>query len=160
VSTRGLSDTIGDILQGDIFFVEADDNRRMVPILIVACEASKFMYAHVFADAFSRAISGRVMVRANEIQDAFELLVALCRSAGHPLRVIRFDRERAVAAGSIAPWLKLKGVDLVLTAAGQKLGLGEVCGRIVKDRSRSTVAGIQERFGYKFPFQMVPSSSR
>jgi hypothetical protein len=135
-SSRGLSSVVGEVMQGDIFFVEADPGRRMVPILIAACEASKLMYAHTFVDAFTRASSGRIMVRSSEMQAAFEHLVAVCESAGHPLRILRFDRERAVTAGNVGPWLKLKGVDLVLTAAGQKLGLGEVCGRIVKDRCR------------------------
>ena len=53
----------------------------------------------------------------------------------------------------IGPWLKSKGADLSLTGAGQKLGLAEVCGRIVKNRRRATLAGI---LGYHYPAKWIP----
>ena len=54
-SSRGLCTTVGETFQGDIFFVEADETRRLVPILLAVCEASLFMYIHVFLDALGRA---------------------------------------------------------------------------------------------------------
>jgi hypothetical protein len=47
-------------------------------------------------------------------------------------------------------------VDLTWTGAGQKLGLTEVSGRIVKSRCRSSISGIYERFGYHFPAKWIP----
>ena len=70
----------------------------------------------------------RVMVYASELETALDGLLTLCSNAGHPLQVLRFDRESAIAGSSVGK----KGVELSLTGAGQKLGLAEVCGRIVK----------------------------
>ena len=157
VSSRGLSTVVGAVFQGDIFFVEADESKLLVPILISVCEASLFMYLHVFVDTLARAQGKkRLMVNVSEMQNALDGLTVTCANAGHPIQELRFDRESAIAGTSIGPWLKTKGVDLSLTGAGQKLGLAEVSGRIVKDRCRSTLAGIQERFGYKFPAKWIP----
>jgi hypothetical protein len=81
---------------------------------------------------------------------------SVCLTAGHPMQELRFDRESAIAGTGIGPWLKTKGVDLTLTGAGQKLGLAEVSGRVVKNRCRSTLAGIKERFGYPYPTKWIP----
>jgi hypothetical protein len=64
--TRGLSATIGETVQGDIFFIECDGPK--VPVLLVSCEASLFAYLHVFEDAAARAQGSRVMVRASELE--------------------------------------------------------------------------------------------
>ena len=156
-SSRGLSTVTGAVFQGDIFFVEADETKRLVPILLAICESSLFMYLHVFVDALARAQGKRkLMVNVSELQNALDGLLSLCSTAKHPLRELRFDRESAIAGTSTASWLQSKGVDLCLTGAGQKLGLAEVSGRIVKNRCRSTLAGILERFGYRYPAKWIP----
>ena len=147
---------MGDVAQGDIFFIEYELGAPKIPVLLVACEASMFIYMHLFMDSFNRYKGARVMVKAVEIQSALEGVIQLWADAGHPLKILRFDRESAIAATPIVPWFKSKGAALVLTAAGQKLGLGEVIGRIVKNRCRSTVAGVQERFGYRYPVKWFP----
>jgi hypothetical protein len=145
---------VGDIVQGDVFFIEYEGPK--IPVLLVTCESSKFVYMHLFVTAAARARGPRVMVNAAELEQALVGVVDLWRKAGHSCRVIRFDRESAVTSTPVRSWLQLKGVALELTAAGQKLGLAEVMGRVVKDRCRATVAGIKERFGYTFPTKWYP----
>ena len=152
-SSRGLCDQVGEVAQGDIFFIDKDGVK--LPVLIVVCEASLFMYLHLFEDAAART-SSRVMVKASEIQVALDAIIDLWSNAGHPLKVLRFDRDSAISASSVGEWLTSKGVQLVLNAAGHKLGLGEVVGRIVKHRCRSTLAGIKERFGYSYHPKWIP----
>lgn len=156
-STRGLNENVGAVFQGDIFFIEASESHLLVPVLLAVCEASKFMYLHIFVDALARSRGHhKVMVRSSELEVALEGLTSVCSNAGHPMKVLRFDRESAMAGSSVGEWFKSKGVELSMTGAGQKLGLAEVCGRIVKNRCRSTLAGILERFGYRYPAKWIP----
>jgi hypothetical protein len=147
-STRGLSTIVGDTVQGDIFFIEGDGAK--VPVMLVACEASTLVYMHAFEEAAARARGPRVMVNSSELEAALMGVFSMWENAGHRLRSFRFDRESAVTSGPIRAWLDAKGVSLDLTAAGQKLGLAEVLGRIVKNRCRSSVSGILEKFGYRY----------
>jgi hypothetical protein len=124
-SSRGLSVLVGVVLQGDIFFVEANESKHLLPGLLAVCEASLFMYLYVFVDALARAQKERLMVNVSEMQRALEDLTAVCKNAGHPIHKLRLDRESAIAGTDIGPRLKTKGVDLTLTGAGQKLGLAE-----------------------------------
>ena len=157
LSSRGLSGVVGAVFQGDIFFVEADESKRLVPVLIAVCESSMLMYLHVLEDALARAQGKRrLMVNVAEMQSALDGLLHLCITSGHPIGELRFDRESSIAETIIGPWLQSKGVDLSLTGAGQKLGLAEVCGRIVKNSCRATLAGILERFGYHYPAKWIP----
>ena len=101
-STRGLCDQVGAIFQGDIFFVEASESKILVPVLLAVCEASKFLYLHIFVDALARSRGQRkVMVRATELESALDGLVGVCGNARHPMRVLRFDRESAIASSSV-----------------------------------------------------------
>jgi hypothetical protein len=156
-SSRGLSVLVGAVLQGDIFFVEADVSKHLVPILLAVCEASLFMYLYVFVDVLARAQGRkRLMVNVSEMQRALEDLTTVCTNQGHPIHELRFDRESAISGTDIGPWLKTEGIDRTLTGAGQKLGLAEVNGRIFKNRCRSTLAGIHERFEYRYPAKWIP----
>jgi hypothetical protein len=150
-STRGLSAIVGDTVQGDIFFIESDGPK--VPVLLLSCEKSLFSYIHVFEEAAARAQGPRVMVKSSEIVSALSGALSVWKSAGHFLRSLRFDREGAIASTHTQDWFREQGVSLVLTAAGQKLGLGEVMGRVVKSRCRASVAGIREKYGYKYPMK-------
>jgi len=78
-------------------------------------------------------------------------VMSVWRTAGHAMKKLRFDREPGVITEGIKGWLLDNGVELIPTAAGQKVGLIEVLGRICKDKGRSTLAGIRARFGYEFP---------
>jgi hypothetical protein len=115
-----------------------------VPVLLVVCKASLFLYMYVFIDAALRAKGPRVMVKPPELQRALEGLLNLWKSADHQLKRIRFDREGALTSAEITNWFAGIGTELVPTAAGQKLGLGEVIGRNVKNRAKSVVACIRE----------------
>ncbi|MEI7747149.1 MAG: hypothetical protein WCJ28_06390, partial [Actinomycetota bacterium] len=149
-SSRGLSAIAGETAQGDVFFIE--NGGPKIPVLLIACEASTFIYMHTFEDAAARARgSPRVMVNSSELEAALDGAICLWARAGHPMRSLRFDRESSITSTNIHTWLQFKGVSLDLTAAGQKLGLGEVIGRIVKNRCRATVAGILEKYGYEYP---------
>lgn len=148
-SSRGLCTVVGQMAQGDVFFIEYMTFK--VPVLLIVCEASMFIYMHTFLDAAARAHGSRVMVRAEELHDALEGVIRVWENSSHKLRALRFDRESSITSTRVRDWLEIKGVELSLTGAGHKLGLAEVCGRIVKERCRATVAGIKEKFGYAYP---------
>jgi hypothetical protein len=85
-SSRGLSVLVGVVLHGDIFFVEVDESKHLVPVLLAVCEASLFMYLFVFVDALARAQGKkRLMVNVSEMQRALEDLTVVCTNAGHPI---------------------------------------------------------------------------
>ena len=155
LSTRGLSETVGECAQGDIFYIRLGKELAPIPILLLTCEATKFTYMYAFVEAATRASGNRVMVRTSEMRGAFEHALQLWTHARHPLQILRFDREAAVVTATIEDLVRSKGGELRLTAAGQKLGLAEVSGRIAKDRSRACLAGIKEKYGYTYPNQFL-----
>jgi hypothetical protein len=147
-SSRGLDTEVGRTAQGDVFFIDDDD--RKIPVLLVTCEASLFQYLHIFEDAAARSKGPRVMINAAELHHALDGVVNLWNNAGHPLKMLRFDRESAITSTDVREYMQQSGIELVLTAAGQKLGLAEVMGKHLKDASRATVAGILQMYGYRF----------
>ena len=119
-----LSYTAGAVFQGDIFLLEADETKRLVPILLAVCESTLFMYLYVFVDALARAQGKRkLMVNVSELQSTLEGLVELYANSNQHVHELRFDRESAIAGTTMDEWLESKNVNLVLTGAGQKLGL-------------------------------------
>ena len=44
--------------------------------------------------------------------------------------------------------IEAKGIKLVLTAAGQKVGLAEVTIRLIREKARATKAGVRAMYGY------------
>ena len=155
-TTRELCKVVGEVVQGDLFYIE--DGVRPIPVLILICEASKFMFLYTFLSAAARAKPNakRVMVTIPEIEVAFSQALVLWAHAGRTMKTIRFDREAAVATNDVKAMLLGRGVEVRLTAAGQKLGLIEVSGRIVKERGRATICGIHDRFGYQYSERFYP----
>jgi hypothetical protein len=67
------------------------------------------------------------------------------------MRKLVFDRESAVVAAE--PDIESTGAQLVLKAAGQKVGIAEVSIRIIREKARKTKAGVRDRYGYLPPDQ-------
>jgi hypothetical protein len=146
-SSRGLCAIVGKCAQGDLFYIETD--RFKIPVLLLVDEGSRLIWLYAFMALAQRAVGPVVKLRGTEMKNAFTAALAVWASAGRSLTKLRFDRE--AASLDIELWLRGEGVELVPTAPGQKLGLVEVCGRIVKNLGRATLAGILERHGYVFP---------
>ena len=153
-SRTGLSAVVGQTAQGDLFYVEGGGVK--VPVLIVVDEASLFGYAHVFLSAMSRRKSDRIMVNTNELHEAFIGAYALWASHGHSLTELRFDREKSGTSSVMTYRNRVDGVQVVLTSAGQKLGLIERYGGLIKNQCRSVIAGIREKYGYTYPESFYP----
>jgi len=121
--------------QGDIFFLEYGAIK--IPVLLVVCEVTLFLATYVFLGAAARAArtkASRVMCNAGDIRDAVDAICKLWDTSGQSLVTLRFDNEAALASPVVLDYVRSKGVEPALTAAGQKLGLIEVSGRIFKDR--------------------------
>jgi hypothetical protein len=150
-STRELSKIPGAVLQGDFFYIETAG--PSIPVLLLVCEFTLFLYLHAFVDAAERAKSkkAKIMVTTPEVRDAFAGAVATFAGFNRPIRTIRFDREKAVLAESVKELLRSHGIELEPTAAGQHLGTAEVMVRVIKDKDRATAAGIEDRQSYPYP---------
>ena len=86
-STRGLSTRVGEMAQGDVFFIETEGAK--VPVLLVVCEACLFVYLYVFLESALRSKGARSMVNAREVQGALEGMALLWANAGHPIKALR-----------------------------------------------------------------------
>jgi hypothetical protein len=91
-SERGLSSVPGEVAQEDIFFFDVGAGKVKVPVLLVVCEASLFLFMYVFIDAALRAKGPRVMVKPPELLRALEGILNLWKCADHQLKRIRFVR--------------------------------------------------------------------
>ena len=154
-SSRGLCDLVGQVVQGDFFFIEA--GLKKIPVLLVVDEASMFVFMYAFVKGSTPpGQNGKSMCTQGQFKEAMTAMLSVWARAGKTCRQLRFDREGLVVADRMADWLECKGIRLVPTAADHKLGLVEVQGRIVKDESRAVVCGILERYGYAFPKVYYP----
>jgi hypothetical protein len=68
------------------------------------------------------------------------------------MKTLTFDREP-----SVVRWenhLKEHGIELILKADSQQVGLAEVRIRIIRVKVRSTTAGVRDKYGYLPPNQI------
>jgi hypothetical protein len=71
---------------------------------------------------------------------------------GQTTKQIIFDREPGIVPARNS--LNANGIELILKAAGQKVGLAEVSIRLVREKARATKARVRARFGYLPPNQL------
>ncbi len=62
-----------------------------------------------------------------------------------------FDREPGIIPSQEI--LNNNGIELILKAAGQKVGLAEVSIQLIREKARATKAGARSKFGYLPPNQ-------
>jgi hypothetical protein len=62
------------------------------------------------------------------------------------LKSVVFDREPAVVPTEEA--LKEEGIELILKAAGQKVGLAELTICLIRNKGRATKAGVRAKYHY------------
>ncbi len=67
------------------------------------------------------------------------------------LKNLIFDREPVVVP--MEEVLKEGGVELILKAAGQKVGLAEVTIHLIQNKARATKAGVRAKYQYLPPNQ-------
>jgi hypothetical protein len=67
------------------------------------------------------------------------------------LKQLVFDREPGIAPSENT--LSTHGIELVLKAAGQKVGLAEVSIRLIREKARAMKAGVRAKYGYLPPNQ-------
>jgi hypothetical protein len=123
----------------------------MLPVLAVIDETSKTLCTYPFLAAARRSKANRVQITGVELREALASIVGVWKRAGRTMKVLRFDRESALNGVAYPNWAVDFGLQPRPTAAGQKLGLIESYGRVLKDHSRAVLAGIKNDFGYKFP---------
>jgi hypothetical protein len=124
----------GDIGVADLMFVEG------------RAEIKTPLYVH--ADVKSKLIIGVPMKDKTReaCLDAFKTIKSAHQVANRRLKSVVFDRESAIVA--LETEIIELGIELILKAAGQKVGLAEVDIRIIRIKSRSSKAGVRERYGY------------
>jgi hypothetical protein len=86
---------------------------------------------------------------AYNIGKAFNYIEASYVAAGHKLLKIYFDREPGVVA--LQQEFYIRNIEIILTAAGQHVGLVEVTIRYIKETARATKAGVRDLLGYTPP---------
>jgi hypothetical protein len=139
-STKPLQSlTPGSVTVGDIMFVELKEDIKK-PLMV-----------HV--DVCTKLITGIPLRNRTEE----ECTKAIVDSKAHyslndrNLKQLVFDREPGIAPCENT--LSAHGIELVLKAAGQKVGLAEVSIRLIREKARATKAGVRAKYGYLPPNQ-------
>jgi hypothetical protein len=129
-----LSDTPGDVTVGDIMFVETKNNVKK-PLLV-----------HV--DVNTKLITSVPMTNRTEGECTKTILGIKndYKNKGRILKSVVFDREPAVVPTEEA--LKEEGIELILKAAGQKVGLAELTICLIRNKGRATKAGVRAKYHY------------
>ncbi len=70
---------------------------------------------------------------------------------GKTIKQLVFNREPGIVPSQDI--LNDNGIELILKAAGQKVGLAEVSIRLIREKARATKAGVRSKFGYLPPNQ-------
>jgi hypothetical protein len=124
----------GEVTVGDIMFVELKD------------EAKKPLLVHM--DVNTKLITGLML--SNKTQDECTKAILNIRnnylSKGQVMKTLVFDREPAIVQAENT--LNAAGIELMLKAAGQKVGLAEVTIRLIRNKARATKAGVRSKYGY------------
>lgn len=132
-----LSTSPGEITVGDIMFIELKNNIKK-PLLL-----------HV--DVYIKMITGLPLSNKSE-EDCTKALLDIkadYQLKGRMMKQLVFDREPGIVP--LSDLLSLNGIELILKAAGQKVGLTEVTIRLVREKARATKAGVRVKYGYLPP---------
>ncbi len=97
---------------------------------------------YVQVDVYIKAVTGVAMQNKTAVKTDYSI-------QGREMKNLTFDRESIVV--HLENHLKQHGIELILKAAGQKVGLAEVNIIIVRVKGRSTKAGVRDKDGYLPP---------
>jgi hypothetical protein len=139
-STKPLkSDKPGEKNVDDIMYVE---NSQRV---------KKPLYVQV--DDCTKLVTGVVMKNKSEEKCTSAILAVKTDYGvkGGEMKTLTFDGKPSVVP--LGHYLKEHDIELILKAAGQKVGLAEVNIRIIRVKARSTNAGVRDKYGYLPPNQ-------
>ena len=123
---------VGEAAGGDVYYLEKKPYNLMVDI------ASGFMCddpipGHTFGD----------------LRASIARLLGMWTAYGRTLKVLKFDRESALATAS-KYLMEEHALKLELVASGQHQPHAEKAIGVLKDRMRAIKAGIKDRWGYDF----------
>jgi hypothetical protein len=123
----------GEVNIGDIMFVESKNDKKQ-PLMI-----------HV--DVCTKMITGVPLKNKSEEECTKVLLEVKTdyQMRGRKMKRLIFDREPGIVP--IETQLKAHDIELILKAAGQKVGLAEVSIRLVHKKARATKASVRANFG-------------
>ena len=135
VSTKPLTaEKPGENGVGDLMVIEGRNDAK-TPFYMHVDVATKLIMGYAMRDK-----TNGEMVRAIEhVGEQHGLL-------GHKLERLTFDRESSIVAAQED--IEARGVKLILKAAGQKVGLAEVSIRLVREKERTTKAGVRGMYGF------------
>ena len=140
-STKPIVCNPGEVIVGDIMFLDSDAKKKPALLLVDVGSACPFL----------QPVKGRTL---GDLKEAISSLLVNWTASGHNPTALHFDRESAILAAK--GWLEsLNNMFLRPTAAGQKQPIAEVNIRILKSIARRNKAGILARFGYTFPFNFA-----
>jgi hypothetical protein len=97
---------------------------------------------YVQVDVYVKVVTGVAMQNKTAVKTDYSV-------QGSEMKNLTFDREAIVV--HLKNHLKEHGIELILKAAGQKVGLVEVSIIIVRVKERSTKAGVRDKDGYLPP---------
>ena len=140
MSTKPLNaSTPGEVGAADLMFIESRNDVK-IPFLV-----------HV--DIHSKCIIGYALRNktVGEAAMAIQHVLNQHKLVGQELKKLIFDRESSIVA--MQDIIESYGVKLELKAAGQKVGVAEVAIRLIREKARSTKAGVRANYGYLPPSQ-------
>jgi hypothetical protein len=139
-STKPLrAEDPGAVGVADLMFVEGRFDKKL-PVYVHVDVATKFRIVVPLKDK-----------TLSSLQEAFDRVLSKHRVHGCMLKKLVFDRESSILA--IDNHIEAAGVELVLKAAGQKVGIVEVDIRHIREKARSVKAGVRDTYGYWPPNQ-------
>ena len=129
----------GQVGAADLMFVEGRKDAKTPVYMHVDIKTSQL---------FAVPISDKTV---GSLELAFDKVLAKHKASDRQLKKVIFDRESAIL--NLEDHLANMGVTLQCKSAGQKVGNIEVRIRHVREKARSTKAGVRERYGYLPPNQ-------
>ncbi len=139
-STKPLASNIpGELTVGDIMFVETKNNKKK-PLLVHVDVCTKLITGVPLQNRTEEECTKAML----QIKSEYEI-------KGRTMKNLVFDREPGIVPTENE--LKSKGIDLILKAAGQKVGLAEVTIHLIRVKARATKAGVRAKYSYLPPNQ-------
>jgi hypothetical protein len=133
--TKPLASNVpGELTVGNIMFVETKNNVKK-PLLVHVDVCTKLITGVPLQNRTEEECTKAVL----QIKSEYEI-------EGQTMKQLVFDREPGIVLAENE--LKSKGIDLILKAAGQKVGLAEVTIHLIRVKARATKAGVRAKYGY------------
>jgi hypothetical protein len=138
-STKPLTSSVpGELTVGDIMFVETRNVKKLLLVHVNVCTKL------ITGVPLQNRTEEECMKAVLRIKSEYEI-------EGWTMKQLAFDREPGIVPAENE--LRSGGINLLLKAAGQKVGLAEFTIRLIRVKAWATKAGVRAKYGYLPPNQ-------